>query len=152
MGNAPQLTELFLGWTGLTDSGAELLAEGLRLHTQLVVLYLPCNPVTSVGIAALLDAIGPNHALHCFNVASCMGFDERAAKAVVRAATETGLGCLTLDGLNLADSLPAIIAMLNGQRTGLGRVSMIDCQLTEHHMEDLKSLRLCLQPDAILAT
>uniref|UniRef100_A0A672HJP8 Leucine rich repeat containing 34 n=1 Tax=Salarias fasciatus TaxID=181472 RepID=A0A672HJP8_SALFA len=73
------LLELHLGRAGLSDSGAELLAEGLKENHCLRYLDLRCNRVTADGVRLLADLLKYNRSLEILDLSSNRMEDEGAA-------------------------------------------------------------------------
>jgi Ran GTPase-activating protein (RanGAP) involved in mRNA processing and transport len=55
--NNSTLTTLSLGYNGITDEGAEYLAEVLKKNRTLSELWLPWNRISDRGVAMLADAL-----------------------------------------------------------------------------------------------
>ena len=55
--NNSTLKTLSLGWNGITDEGAEYLAEMLKTNRTLSELWLPCNKISDQGVKLLANAL-----------------------------------------------------------------------------------------------
>jgi hypothetical protein len=55
--NNSTLKALSVGWNGITDEGAEYLAEILKTNRTLSELWLPCNQISDRGVQLLANAL-----------------------------------------------------------------------------------------------
>ncbi|XP_024148474.1 leucine-rich repeat-containing protein 34 isoform X1 [Oryzias melastigma] len=108
------LLELHLGRTGLTDTGMEMLAEGLRQNHSLRCLDLRCNHVTRDGAHHLAEVLRQNPTLEVIDLSSNRIEDEGAAHLSEAIATpgcslkelSVSRNCIRTEGLlSLAQAL-----------------------------------------------
>lgn len=137
------LQQLYVGWCGLGDDSARIMAEALRHNTTLQLLYAPSNQLTSVGIVTLCDALdAKSSALHCLNLAANVSCNADACKSLGRACTQSTLACLTLDSMDLEHSLPSLLAALQQHPdTDMHHLSLCDCNLSSDTCQLLSHLQ-----------
>ncbi|XP_061569565.1 leucine-rich repeat-containing protein 34 [Cololabis saira] len=126
------LLELRLGTTGLTDTGMERLADGLKQNRTLRYLDLRCNRVSRDGALHLAEALVQDSALEVLDL-SFNRIEDEGAASLGRALVQPGCSLKELSVCSNhigADGLLALVRALKATRT-LTRLFVWGNQLEE---------------------